>query len=88
MNREDLITEISARTDIPMENVEEILDEEDILIEEELRKCRKKKCIVFSLLMLTFIIGAAVAVYILDRKEKIDIEAMVKKYMDKIKKQQ
>ncbi len=88
MNREDLITEISARTDIPMENVEEILDEEDILIEEELRKCRKKKCIVFSLLMLTFIIGASVAVYILDRKEKIDIEAMVKKYMDKIKKQQ
>lgn len=79
MNREDLITEISARTDIPMENVEEILDEEDILIEEELRKCRKKKCIVFSLLMLTFIIGASVAVYILDRKEKIDIEAMVKK---------
>ena len=79
MNREDLITEISARTDIPMENVEEILDEEDILIEEELRKCRKKQCIVFSLLMLTFIIGASVAVYILDRKEKIDIEAMVKK---------
>ena len=40
MLRDDLITEISMRTDIPMDEVEEVLDEEDMIIEEELCKCR------------------------------------------------
>ena len=88
MTREDFITEISMRRDIPMEDVEEVLEEEDIIMDEELCKCKKKKCIAVSIIMVIFLMGAAFAVYMLDKKEKIDVEATVKKYMDKIKKQQ
>ena len=38
--RDEMIAEISMRTDIPMDEVEEVLDEEDMIIEEELCKCR------------------------------------------------
>lgn len=86
MTREDLITEISMRTDVPMEDVEEVLDEEDIILDEELRKCKKKKCIITTVCTIIFLMGAAFAVYVLDRKEKIDFEATMKKYMEKIKK--
>lgn len=85
MLRDDLITEISMRTDIPMDEVEEVLDEEDMIIEEELCKCRKKKCMITTILVVVFLLGAAVAVYVLDRKDKIDVEAIVKKYTDKMK---
>lgn len=86
MTREDLITEISMRTDVPMEDVEEVLDEEDIILDEEVRKCKKKKCIIATVCTIVFLMGAAFAVYVLDRKEKIDFEATMKKYMEKIKK--
>ena len=86
MTREDLITEISMRTDVPMEDVEEVLDEEDIILDEELRKCKKKKCIITTVCTIIFLMGAAFAVYVLDRKDKIDFEATMKKYMEKIKK--
>ena len=87
MTRDDLITEISMRCDIPMEDVEEALDEEDIILAEELKVCKKKRCMVMTIVMVIFLLGAAFAVYMLDKKEKINVEATVKKYMDKIKKQ-
>lgn len=87
MLREDLITEISMRTDIPMTDVEEVLDEEDIILEEELCKCRKRRCIITTVLVVMFLLGVTVAVYVLDRKEKIDVEKIVKKYTEKIKEQ-
>ena len=55
---------ISMRTDIPMDEVEEVLDEEDMIIEEELCKCRKKKCMITTILVVVFVLGAAVAVYV------------------------
>lgn len=85
MTRDDLITEISMRCDIPMEDVEEVLDEEDIILEEELKACKKRRCIIMTVMMVIFLAGAAFAVYMLDKKEKIDVEATVKRYMDKIK---
>lgn len=87
MTRDDLITEISMRCDVPMEDVEEVLDEEDIILAEELKVCKKKRCMVMTIVMVIFLLGAAFAVYMLDKKEKINVEATVKKYMDKIKKQ-
>ncbi len=87
MTREDLITEISMRRDIPMEDVEEVLEEEDIILDEELKCCKRKKCIIMSALMVVFLMGATFAVYMLDKKEKIDVEAVIKKYTDKIKAQ-
>ena len=38
-----------------------------------------------TILVVVFLLGAAVAVYVLDRKDKIDVEAIVKKYTDKMK---
>ena len=85
MLRDDLITEIATRTDIPVCEVEEVLDEEDMIMEEELYKCHKRKCMITTILVVVFLLGATVAVYVLDRKEKIDVEKIVKKYTDKMK---
>lgn len=86
MEREDMIVEISMRTDIPMEDVEDVLDYQDIIEAEELMCCKKKKCIFMTILMVMFVLGAVVTLVILDQKEKIDIEKTVKKYVDKFSK--
>lgn len=88
MERDEMIAEISMRTDVPMEDVEDVLDEEDIIYAEE-KACRKKrKCMCFWGTMFIFIAGAAAAMFILDKREKIDIEDIVKKnirkYMDRV----
>lgn len=87
MEREDMIVEISMRTDIPMEDVEDVLDYQDIIVAEELMCCKKKKCVFMTILMLVFVLGIAMALCILDKKEKIDIEKTVKKYVDKFSKE-
>ena len=87
MEREDMIVEISMRTDIPMEDVEDVLDYQDIIETEELISCKKKKCIFMTILIVMFVLGVAVTLCVLDKKEKIDIEATVKKYVDKFAKE-
>lgn len=87
MTRGELITQISTGTDISEEDVEMVLAEEDDIIEKELKRCKRKKCMIFTILMLITAVGAGAMLYFLDRREKIDIEAAIKKYMDKIKKQ-
>lgn len=83
MQRDDMILEISMRRDIPMEDVEEVLEEEDIIIAEE-RKCKKKKkCIIMGVTFFLMLAGAAITLFVLDKKEKIDIEDTVKKYVKK-----
>lgn len=92
MAREDLVAEISMRCDVPMDDVEAVLTEEDIICaeKEKSRKRKKRRCIIT--MAAVFIAGMAAAIICLDRKEKIciaDIEDMVrknvKKYMDKIR---
>lgn len=86
MLREDLALEISMRRDIPMEEVEEVLEEECKLIEEE-KKCKKrKKCMILTITITFFLLGAAAAMYILDKKQKIDMDELIKSYADKIAK--
>lgn len=87
MERDEMILEISMRTDIPMEDVEEVLDQEDLIMAEELLCQKKKKCIVMTVIVTVFVLGAACALWMLDNKEKIDIEATVKKYVDKFTKE-
>lgn len=83
MQRDDMILEISMRRDIPMEDVEEVLEEEDIIIAEE-RKCKKKKkCIIMGVTFFLMLAGAVITLFVLDKKEKIDIEDTVKKYVKK-----
>lgn len=86
MEREDMIVEISMRTDIPMEDVEDVLDYQDIIEAEELLCCKKKKCVFMTILMVMFVLGVVVTLVVLDKKEKIDIEKTVKKYVDKFSK--
>ena len=86
MEREDMIVEISMRTDIPMEDVEDVLDYQDIIEAEELLCCKKKKCVFMTILMVMFVLGVVVTFVVLDKKEKIDIEKTVKKYVDKFSK--
>ena len=87
MERDDMILEISMRTDIPMEDVEEVLEYEDLIMTEELLSQKKKKCIVMTVIITVFVLGAACALWMLDKKEKIDIEATVKKYVEKFSKE-
>ncbi len=83
MLRDEMAAEISMRRDIPMDEVEEVLEERDYIVEEECRCKKRRKCIVGSLLITFFLMGAACALYILDKKEKIDMELTIKKYVDK-----
>ncbi|MCM1273034.1 MAG: hypothetical protein NC225_03545 [Clostridium sp.] len=83
MLRDEMAAEISMRRDIPMEEVEEVLEERDCIVEEECKRKKRKKCIVCTLMMTFFLMGAACALYILDKKEKIDMELTIKKYVDK-----
>lgn len=86
MMRDDLVVEISMRRDIPIEDVEEVLEEQDIILEEEARARKRKKAICLSVMMTVFALGAAAAVYILDKKQKIDMEQTIKKYTEKLSK--
>ncbi len=86
MEREDMIVEISMRTDIPMEDVEDVLDYQDIIEAEELMCCKKRKCIVMTILMVMFIMGMVATLIVLDKKDKIDMEKTIKKYVDKFSK--
>ena len=92
MDRDELISEISMRCDIPYEDVEEVLDEEDLIFVECERKRKKKRRIITFFVLVAAIAGAVAAIKFLDSEEKIsisDIQDMVKenvaKYMDKIK---
>ncbi|MBQ9198891.1 MAG: hypothetical protein IJ141_01750 [Lachnospiraceae bacterium] len=93
MYQDEMISEISMRCNIPVEDVAEVLEEEENIIEEE-RYCRKrKKKIAFTCLMATAACAACATVYVLNKKNKIDIEKtkndiekMMKKYIDKIEK--
>lgn len=83
MLRDEMVAEISMRLDIPMEDVEEVLEEQDTIIEEECKSKKKKKCAIFFTVLFVFMMGVATALYILDKKEKIDVENTMKKYMEK-----
>ncbi len=92
MVRDELVSEISMRRDIPMEEVEEVLEEQDMILAEEASRKKKRKCKCFWSTVIIFIAGMAAAIVFLDKKEKIsldDIESMVKsnvrKYVDKIR---
>jgi len=83
MQRDDMILEISMRRDIPMEDVEEVLEEEDIIIAEERMCKKKKKCMFMGITIFLMLAGAAITLFVLDKKDKIDIEDTVKKYVKK-----
>ena len=85
MLRDEMIAEISMRRDIPMETIEEVLEEQDEIFEEGWKSRKKKKCIISISLVTFFVMGAAFTLYILDKKEKIDMQNTMKKYMEKIK---
>ncbi len=92
LDRDEIVAEISMRRDIPIEEVEEVLDEEDILFMEYEKKRKRKKRIITLCTVLVFLAGAVAAVLFLDYKEKIsisDLQDMVKenvaKYVDKVK---
>lgn len=82
MLRDELISEISMRRDIPMEYVEEVLDEEDFIYAEEERCKKKKRCIVATIVT-TIIVTAIVVACIVGKKKEIDVEKIVRKYIDK-----
>lgn len=83
MCNDEMITEISMRCDIPMDTVEEVLDERECIIEEECRRIRRRKRAACSLMITFFMLGAGVVLYLLDKKEKIDMQLTMKNYMDK-----
>ena len=86
MSREDMIAEISMRCDVPMEDVEDVLDEaECIELENKKRKKRRKKMCFMGAIIL-FMAGVASALYILDKKQKIDVEDAIKVYSEKMAK--
>lgn len=104
MERDEIIEEISRRKGIAMEEVAEILEEEDAIYDEEcekyvraMKKKKRKKKMCACGTAFVFLAGAACALLVLDRKNKIsidEIEELVKdnvkqytdKYMDMMKK--
>ena len=74
MYRDEMISEISMRCDIPVEDVAEVLEEEENIIEEEKYFKKRKKKMAFACCMATAVATACAAVYILNKKNKIDIE--------------
>jgi hypothetical protein len=88
MTRDEMVSEISMRRDIPLEDVEDVLEEKELIELEELcarqkKKNRKKMC--FWGTVIIFLAGAIVAIIVLDRKEKIDAENMLKEYAETAK---
>ncbi len=84
MMREDLVVEISMRTDVPIEDVEDVLEEQDIILEEERKSKGVKKCIIVCSVMVIFLMGALATLMVLDKKDKIDMEKLIKKYTAKL----
>ena len=92
MDRDELIAEISMRRDIPIDEVEEVIEEEDMIFAEEYFAHKRKKKMITLGVLIAFIAGVVAAVIVLDRQEKIsiaEIEASVKdnvkKYVDKVR---
>ncbi len=93
MYRDEMISEISMRCNIPVEDVADVLEEEENIIEEE-RYCKKrKKKIIAMCLFATMAATAVGTVYMLDKKNKIDLEKTkndlertMKKYVEKLEK--
>ena len=93
MYRDEMISEISMRCNIPVEDVAEVLEEEENIIEEE-RYCKKrKKKIAFECFFATAAAATCATVYVLNKKNKIDlektkndIEKVMRKYIDKFEK--
>ena len=85
MTREELAAEISMRRDVPLEDVEEVLEEEDVIAFEEYTKNKKKKRMCIMGTMIVFLAGVIAAIIILDKKEKIDAQAMIKAYSETAK---
>ncbi|MBR1816190.1 MAG: hypothetical protein IJ763_05760 [Lachnospiraceae bacterium] len=86
MYYDELVSEISLRCDLPIDEVADVLDEEENIIEEERRYRKRKKHLYFLCFLLIVMMTAAVTICILDRQEKIDIENTVRKYLDKMEK--
>lgn len=84
MVREEMAAEIALRTDIPLEDVEEVLDEEDLIFleEERGRKTRTALLIVGGVVLVAVI--AIAVIYYLDKKEKINVKQTVQNCTDKI----
>ena len=68
MMREDLVVEISMRTDVPIEDVEDVLEEQDIILEEERKSKGVKKCIIVCSVIVIFLMGALATLMMLDKK--------------------
>ncbi len=85
MMREDLAVEISMRTDVPIEDVEDVLEEQDNILEEERKEKGSKKCMIICSVMVVFLLGAVFTLMMLDKKEKIDMEKLIKKYTARLK---
>ncbi len=84
MTRDDLALEISMTQDIPLDDVYDVLEEEDRILTEEKKAKKKKKCICITIITTIFIMGAVAAMCILDKKQKIDMDELIKKYADKL----
>lgn len=93
MYRDEMISEISMRCNIPVEDVADVLEEEENIIEEE-RYCKKRKKKIIAMCLLATMAATAVGtVYMLDKKNKIDLEKTkndlertMKKYVEKLEK--
>lgn len=77
MLKDELVAEISMRRDIPLEDVEEVLEEQEIILCEEARTKKKKRNICIFGTLAIFIAGMVAAVAILNKKQKINLEELV-----------
>lgn len=85
MTREEMASEISMRIDVPLEDVEDVLEEEDGIEYEEYIKAKKRKKMCIMGTIIVFLAGVIAAIVILDKKEKIDAQAMLKAYSEQAK---
>lgn len=85
MTREEMASEISMRIDVPLEDVEDVLEEEDVIEYEEYIKAKKRKKMCIMGTIIVFLAGVIAAIVILDKKEKIDAQAMLKAYSEQAK---
>ncbi|MDD6328888.1 MAG: hypothetical protein Q4D54_03235 [Eubacteriales bacterium] len=77
MLKDELVAEISMRRDIPLEDVEEVLDEQEIILCAEAKaKKRKRNICIFGTIAI-FVAGMVAALAILNKKQKINLEELV-----------
>ena len=81
---DEMVSEISMRCDLPVDEVADVLEEEENIIEEERRRRRRKKHLHFLCFLTVVAMTAAVTICVLDRQEKIDVEETVRRYLDKM----